>query len=134
MTIINLGHEIITTIINLAHMCIAASQVDASRQEQIRRKQIEAEKLRKEKEQDIAEIKAALLGAEEADKRNAEKALALRIETMLENKRCMGQRAKESEMKRQERQFIQEQIQNDERVHQKRLDEQKKRRGFSDHN
>ena len=58
----------------------------------------------------------------------------MRIETMLENKRCMGQRAKESERKRQERQFIQEQIQNDERVHQKRLDEQKKRRGFSDHN
>ncbi|KAL3788845.1 hypothetical protein ACHAW5_009202 [Stephanodiscus triporus] len=109
-------------------------EVDASRQEQIRRKRIEAETLRKEKEQDMAEIKAALLRAEDADKRNAEKALALRIETMLENKRCIGQQEKESEKKRQERHFIQEQIQNDERVHQKRLDEQRKRRGFGDHN
>lgn len=82
----------------------------------------------------MAEIKAALLRAEDADKRNAEKALALRIETMLENKRCIGQQEKESEKKRQERHFIQEQIQNDERVHQKRLDEQRKRRGFGDHN
>jgi hypothetical protein len=56
------------------------------------------------------------------------------METMLENKRCMGQRANECERKRQERQFIQEQIQNDEIVYQKRLDEQKKRRGFGEHN
>jgi hypothetical protein len=102
-------------------------EIDASRQEQIHRKQIEATLIRKEKERDAAEIMAALRHAEEADKRNAEKALALRIETMQENKRCMGQRAKENELKQMERHFVLDQIKNDDKVHLARLDEQMKR-------
>jgi hypothetical protein len=102
-------------------------EIDASRQEQIHRKQIEANLIRKEKERDAAEIMATLRHAEEADKRNAEKALALRIETMQENKRCMGQRAKENELKQMERHFVLDQIKNDDKVHLARLDEQMKR-------
>jgi len=102
-------------------------EIDASRQEQIHRKQIEANLTRKEKERDAAEIMATLRHAEEADKRNAEKALALRIETMQENKRCMGQRAKENELKQMERHFVLDQIKNDDKVYLARLDEQMKR-------
>ncbi|KAL7543917.1 hypothetical protein ACHAXR_013296 [Thalassiosira sp. AJA248-18] len=97
-------------------------EVDITRQEQIRRKQVEAEALRQEVKKEAEEIQIALRRAEEADKRDAEKAQALQKETMLANKATIETREKESERQQQEKYLIQKQIQNDKMVYRKRLD------------
>mmetsp|Transcript_7779 Transcript_7779/g.13995 ORF Transcript_7779/g.13995 Transcript_7779/m.13995 type:complete len:472 (+) Transcript_7779:388-1803(+) len=107
-------------------------EVDITRQEQIRRKQIEAEVSRKEIDREVAGVKATLLRAEESDKGGAEKAQAIRMENMLANKATIDRRAKEREKEQQEKFLIQKQIQNDQRVYQKRLEAQKNRCGVSD--
>ena len=106
--------------------------MDITRQEQIRRKQIEAEASRKEIDREVAGVKATLLRAEESDKGGAEKAQAIRMENMLANKGTIDRRAKEREKEQQEKFLIQKQIQNDQRVYQKRLEAQNNRCGVSD--
>jgi len=107
-------------------------EVGITRQEQIRRKRVEAEALRKEIDQEIVEVKSTLRQKEESVNRDAEKAQAVRMETMLANKATINRRAEEREREQQEKFLIQKQIQNDQRVYQKRLEEQKNRCGVRD--
>ncbi|KAL9181579.1 hypothetical protein ACHAXT_010384 [Thalassiosira profunda] len=101
------------------------SVVDVSRQQQIKRRQEGIEALRRSEEQEAAAIKAALLRAEEADRVEAERAAALRMEVTVENKATIEARAKAKEMGPHEKRQAQNRIQQDEREYQKRLEEQK---------
>jgi len=107
-------------------------EVNITRQEQIRRKKMEAAALREEVDREVASAKASLLRAEESENRNAEKAQAARTENMLANKVTAESRAKEREREQEEKFLIQKQIQNDQRIYQKRLAEHKNRCGVGD--
>lgn len=83
-------------------------------------------------DQYAVQAQAALLQADVADKKEAEKAQAVRMETMLENKAVLLSRGKEREKEQQKKYLIQKQIQNDQRVYRRRLEKQKNRCGVSD--
>ena len=73
-----------------------------------------------------------LVRAEKTERRNVESSQVLRTETMLANKATMVVRAREMGRGRQEKHLIRSQIQEDERVHRRRLEEQKQRLGVGD--
>ena len=106
--------------------------MDISRQEQIRRKRIGEEALRREADQDHANMVASIIRAEEAERRDAEKAQALRTETMLANKVTMEEMARKREREHAEKDLIQRQIQNDERTYRTQLERQKQGIGVGD--
>jgi hypothetical protein len=107
-------------------------QVDASWQEQIRRKQIEAEKTRTVMEQEIADVQAALRREAEVEVAETENARAKRIETMMDNKQRIDARLADLNREQQEKYRVQEQIRNEEKAHQRRLEEKKKQFGVRD--
>ena len=107
-------------------------QVDVTRQEQIRRKRAEAEASRQDIEREVASANAALLRAEASDRRDAEKAQSVRMDTMLANKVTIDRRARDTEQQRQEKFLIQEQIKSDQRVYRDRLEAQRNTCGVSD--
>lgn len=95
-----------------------------TRREQIRRKQVEAEEWRKEIDREVSEVKSMLERKDAEDKLDAERAQTARMETMLANKATIDRRAEEREREQQEIFRIQKQIQNDQKIYQKRLEEQ----------
>ena len=102
-------------------------EIDASRRAQIQKKRSEAEAYHKEMDRDARELKASLQKADEADKLDAEKAQASRIENMLANKATMEMRAKEREHEKQEKYLLRQKVQEEQKCYQKRLDIQRKR-------
>ena len=86
----------------------------------------------KEEAREVQEIKASLLRAEEAERRDTEKAQALRMETMLENKKTMERRAQERERERHDKYLIQQQHKKEQERYQQRLEDKKRSYGVSD--
>ena len=81
-------------------------EVDHTRQEQIRRKQVEAEARLREMDTEVKKVSSALQEADEADRRDLEKAHSQRMEVYNENKRVMEQKEKQREQRMQEKRNI----------------------------
>lgn len=108
------------------------AQVDITRQEQIRSKRAEAEASQRAIDQEVINANAALRRAEESDKRDAEKAQATRMKTMLANKVTIDKRAKDAEECNKEKFLLRQKIENDQRDFNERVEAQRKKFGVSD--